>query len=83
MYLEEKWTFSYLDKLVDFMKIINSHVNRVTKLALNKVTKKDVPRLASLSAEQVVSQKPSFFVEDFVRIVKKQSIQKGLRTIVY
>ena len=39
-YLEEKWTYSYIDKLEDFVKTINSRVNRITKLAPNKVTKK-------------------------------------------
>ena len=39
-YLEEKWTYSYNDKLDDFVKTINSRVNRITKLAPNKVTKK-------------------------------------------
>ena len=53
------------------MKTINSRVNRITKLAPNKVTKKDVPRFVSLSAETTVSQKTRFFFGDFVRIVKK------------
>ena len=78
MYLEEKWTYSYIDKLDDFVKTIKSRVNRITKLAQNKVTKKDVPRLVSLSAEITVSQKPCFFVGDFVRIVKKgKAFRKG------
>ena len=32
-YLEEKWTYSYIDKLDQFVNTINSRVNRVTKLA--------------------------------------------------
>ena len=77
-YLEEKWTYSYIDKLDDFVKTINSRVNRITKLEPNKVTKKDVPGLVSLSAETTVSQKPRFFVGDFVRIVKKgKAFRKG------
>ena len=60
------------------MKTINSRVNRITKLAPNKVTKKDIPRLVSLSAETTVSQKPCFFAGDFVRIVKKdKAFRKG------
>ena len=39
-YLEEKWTYSYLDKLDTFVKTINSRVNRTMNLAPNKVTKK-------------------------------------------
>ena len=42
-YLEEKWTYSYLDKLDSFVKTINSRVNPTINLAPNKITKKDVP----------------------------------------
>ena len=39
-YLEEKWKYSYISNLDQFVKIINSRVNRITKLAPSKVTKK-------------------------------------------
>ena len=39
-YLEEKWTYSYLDKLDSFVKTINSRVNRTIKLAQTKSRKK-------------------------------------------
>ena len=42
---------------------MNSRVNRITKLTPNKVTKQDVPRLVSLSAETTVSQKPQIWSE--------------------
>ena len=71
-YLEEKWTYSYLDKLDSFVKTINSRVNRTIKLAPNKVMKKDVPRLVSLIANTTFSQKPKIFVGDLVRIMKKE-----------
>ena len=61
-YLEEKWTYSYLDKLDLFVKTINSRVNRTIKLAPNKVTRKDVPRLVSLIANAKFSQKPKFLL---------------------
>ena len=70
--LEEKWTYSYLDKLDSFVKTINSRVNRTINLAPNKVTKKDVPRLVSLIVNTTYSQKPKFFVGDLVRILKKE-----------
>ena len=80
MYLEEKWTYSYIDKLDQFVKTINSLVNRVTKFAPNKVTKKDVPRLVSLSAQTIKFQRPKFYVGDFVRIVKKdEAFRKGYK----
>ena len=59
-YIEEKWTYSYLDKLDSFVKTINSRVNRTIKLAPNKVAKKDVPRLVSLIANTTCSQKQKF-----------------------
>ena len=71
-YLEEKWTYSYINNLDQFVKTINSRVNRVTKLPPNKVTKKDVPRLVSLTVETRRSQKPKLYVGDFVRIVKTE-----------
>ena len=62
------------------MKTINSRVNRVTKLAPNKVTKKDVPRLVSLSSQTIKFQRPKFYVGDFVRIVKRdEAFRKGYK----
>ena len=78
-YLEEKWTYSYINNLDQFVKTINSRVNRVTKLAPNKVTKNDVPRLVSLTVETRRSQKPKLR-GDFVRIVKKEkTFRKGYK----
>ena len=39
-YLEDKWTYSYTNQLQSFVQNINSRVNRVTKMAPNKVTQK-------------------------------------------
>ena len=63
------------------MKTINLWVNRVTKLSANIVTKKDVPRLVSLSAQVSIKfQRPKFYVGDFVRIVKKdEAFRKGYK----
>ena len=71
-YLEDKWTYSYIDKLQDFVNTINSRTNRVTKIAPNEVTKKDVPRLISLRVEQSqkLVRRPKLYVGDFVRIAK-------------
>ena len=71
-HLEEKWTYPYLDKLDAFVESINSRVNRTIKLAPKKVTKKNVPRLVSLTAKTENSQKPKFYICDFVHIVKKE-----------
>ena len=71
-YLEAKWTYSYIDKLQDFVNTINSRTNRVNKLAPNKVTIKDVPPLISLRVEQSLKlvRRPKLYVGDFVRIGK-------------
>ena len=71
-YLEDKWTYSYIDKLQDFVNAINSRTNRVTNLAPNKVTKKDVPRLISLRAEQSLKlvRRPKLYVGDYVKLAK-------------
>ena len=71
-YLEDKWTWIYIDKLPDFVNTINSRVNRVTKLAPNKVFKKHEPFLVSLATEQSNKflRQPKFKVGDFVRIAK-------------
>ena len=81
-YLEDKWTYSYIDKLQDFVNTINSRTNRVTKIASNEVTKKDVPNLISLRVEQ--SQKlvcrPKLYVGGFVKIVKTElPFRKGYK----
>ena len=79
-YLEEKWTYRYIDRLDQFVKSINSRVNRVTKIAPNKVTKKDMPRLVSLTAQKSSNQKPKFYIGDLVRIVKKdKSFRKNYK----
>ena len=57
-----------MDQLVN---AINSRVNRVTKLAPNRITKKYVPHLVSLSAQTRFLQKPKFYIGDIVRIVKR------------
>ena len=71
-YLEDKWTYSYINQLQSFVQTINSRVNRVTKLAPNKVKKKDVPYLLSLifNRSAKIVRRPKFYVGDFVRISK-------------
>ena len=70
--MEDQWTYSYIDNLQDFVNTINSRTNRVIKLAPNKVTKKDVPRLISLRAERSLKlvHRPKLYVGNFVRIAK-------------
>ena len=71
-YLEDKWTYSYIDQLQNFVQTINYRINRVTKLAPNKITKRDVPFLITLSVEASAKlvRRPKFCVGDFVRISK-------------
>ena len=65
-----------------FVQTINSRVNRVTKLAPNKVTKKDVPYLISLifNTSAKLVHRPKFYVGDFVRIsISDLSFRKGYK----
>ena len=72
-YLEENWTYFYIDQLDQFVNTSSSRViSRVTKLAPNKVTKNEVSVLVSLIAQRSTTQKPMIYVGDFVRIVKKK-----------
>ena len=83
-YLEFEWTYSYFEKLQIFVQTIKSRVNRVTKLAPNKVTKKHVPALVSLIANSSskLVQKPKFYVGDYVRIAKTDlPFRKGYKQI--
>ena len=70
--MEFEWTDSYIEKLQSFVQTINSRVNRVTKLAPNKITRKHLPALVSSIANSSMKlvQKPKFYVGDYVRIAK-------------
>ena len=81
-HMENKWTYHYISKLSQFVSTINSRVNRVTKLAPNKVTKKHEPHLRSLAAEQSSKfvKKPKFSLRDKVRIAKQDlPFKKGYK----
>ena len=72
-HMESKWTNHYISKLSQFVSTINSRVNRVTKLAPNKVTKKQEQHLRSLAAKQSSKfvKKPKFSLRDNVWIAKQ------------
>ena len=81
-HMEIKWTYHYISKLSQFVCTINSCVNRVTKLAPNKVTRKHEPHLRSLAAEQSIKfvKKPMFNLRDKVRIAKQDlPFKKGYK----
>ena len=81
-HMENKWTYQYINKLAQFVQTINSRVNRVTKLAPNKVSKKHVPDLISIAAKQSSKfvKKPKFKVRDTVRIAKEDlPFKKGYK----
>ena len=68
-YLEEKWTWTYIKDLPQFVDTINSRVNRVTQLAPNNVFKKHEQFLISLAID-TKKYKPKFKEGDLVRIAK-------------
>ena len=80
-YLEKNWTYTYLPALQDFVKTINTRVNRVTGLAPSKVTKKHVPHLVSLSTGVRQVRQPKYKIGNFVRIAKEEDIpfRKGYK----
>ena len=81
-HMENKWTYHYINRLQQFVNTINSRVNRVTKLAPNKVTKKHEPHLRSLAAKQSSKfvTKPKFDIRDKVRIAKQDlPFKKGYK----
>ena len=67
--MEEKWTWTYIEDLPQFVNTINSRVNRVTHLAPNKVFEKHEPILISL-AINTAKYKPKYGKGDLVRIAK-------------
>ena len=65
----EKWTWTYIEDLPQFVNTISNRVNRVTHLAPNKVFKKHEPILISL-AVNTKKYKPKYEKGDLVRIAK-------------
>ena len=79
-YLEKKWTWSYISQLQNFVKTINTRVNRVTGLAPYKVTKRHEDHLVSLWANTRLHKSPKFKIGDFVRIAKQDlPFRKGYK----
>ncbi len=79
--MEDKWTYSYLKDLPLFVRTLNTRVNRTTKIAPYKVTKKDEPYLVTLTLNKSdVVKKPKLSIGDFVRISKEDiPFRKGYR----
>ena len=67
--MEEKWTWTYIEDLPQFVNTINSRVYWGTHLASNKVIKKHEPILISL-AINTTKYKPKYEKRDLVRIAK-------------
>ena len=77
--MEEKWTWTYIKDLPQFVNTINNRVNRVTQLAPNKVFEKHEPFLISL-AIITTKYKPKYEKRDLVRIAKHdEKFKKGYK----
>ena len=77
--MEEKWTWTYIEDLSQFVNTINSRVNRVTLLAPNKVFKKHEPILISL-AVNTTKYTTKYEKGDLVRIAKhEKKFRKGYK----
>ena len=75
-YLHENNTDTYVENLQQFVDVINSRVNRFTKLALKEVRKCDVPYLISLQNTNT-PLRPKIHIGQQMRI--KQKISRGYR----
>ena len=69
-YLNENHTSNYIDHLQSFVRLINSRVNRVIKMAPKDVTSDHTSYLVSLNQNQRII-KPRFKIGDTVRIRRK------------
>ena len=75
--MEEKWTWNYIKELPNFVNVINSRINRVTKLAPHKVFKKHEPFLISIALDNN-KYKTRLKEGDLVRIAKPDdTLRKG------
>ena len=67
-YLEEKWIWTYIDKLPAFFATTNRRVNRSTGLAPDSVDKSHVLYLISLQYNKIEERTPKFNEGDTMRI---------------
>ena len=78
-YLHEHDTNRYIDQLDNFVSIINSRVNRITKLAPRTVSQKDVPYLVSFCNTNL-PQRPKFKIGDHFRVRRKiETFHRGYK----
>lgn len=79
-YLHENHTSLYIDRLQDFVKIINSRTNRMTRLAPKDVTKDHTSYLVSLNNQQSIQKVAKFKKGDTVRIRRKiETFHRGYK----
>jgi hypothetical protein len=78
-YLHENSTERYIDRLQDFVGVINGRVNRMIGMAPKHVRKKDEPFLISLTNTNL-AKRPKFNLGDTVRLSKENiAFMKGYR----
>ena len=78
-YLHENNTEVYHEQLQAFVDIINSRINRITKLAPNQVKKSDESFLVSLQNCNAIKN-PEFKLGQYVRIRRKKDLShRGYR----
>ena len=79
-YMNEHHTDTYIDKLQNFVKIINNRTNRVTGLCPSSVTEDHVSYLVSLTLDSNIQKRPKFQIGDTVRIRRKiETFHKGYK----
>ena len=78
-FMHENNTDTYIEKLQQFVNLINCRVNRTTKLAPKDVEKSDVPYLISLQTSNQIRE-PKHKIGQQVRIKRKiETFHRGYR----
>ena len=69
--MNEHHTDTYIDKLQNFVNIINNHINRVTGMCPSSVTEDHLSYPVSLTQHSNLQNGPKFQIGDTVRIRRK------------
>ena len=78
-FLNENHTSTYINSLQNFVKVINSRVNRIKGIAPKSVTKQHTSYLISLNVNDKI-QKPKFAVGEAVRIIRNiETFHRGYK----
>ena len=79
-FMEEKNTYTYINKLSDFVNTLNSRTNRSINMAPREVRNSDAITLHHLNSKPIKAKKPKYEVGDKVQISKYDiAFRKGYK----